>query len=122
MNLSTCAVLSMSQHPVTLNVAVPKGYTWTQRKVLGQSGSPEDQRPLTVPERNLVATFFADMMVHDNSTQHDQRYANLTSSSAAFKPGLKPYGALLGVLGAQSVPWAGCPRCSTSTATCCRIP
>jgi hypothetical protein len=70
----TCVVFLL-QHPVTLNVAAPKGYTWTHRKATDQTGEAVHAlKLLTVQERALVGSFFADMMLHDNSTLYPHRF------------------------------------------------
>ena len=80
---------------MTLNVATPKGYSWTQHSERGttpaamgmkKGNRPQQQtqklelptadfvdRKLTVAEKNIVADFFVDMMLHDNSTVFDHR-------------------------------------------------
>ena len=71
--------ISRSQHPVTLNVATPRGFGWLY---LDDKSSPfqvtntKDRSPskkLSFPQTCDVMQFFLDLMQHDNSTLYDHR-------------------------------------------------
>jgi hypothetical protein len=75
------------QHPVTLNIATPKDYSWmyyTDRSVpsaaissLPSSGLLGAQKKLTHMQVGSVASHFLQLMTHDNSTNNDNRYTYL---------------------------------------------
>lgn len=73
------------QHPVTLNIATPKGFTWTQHTERANGATniridqqqylsiKDNQKPLSLSQKYQVAQFFLDLMQHDNSTLYNYR-------------------------------------------------
>lgn len=70
------------QHPVTLNVATPKGFGWQfveKAPSVVASGAKEARKRLSFGQTCDGVQFFLDMMRQDNSTLYSHRFPPLSN-------------------------------------------